>query len=43
MRHFLALLTASVANPELPAAALPMMSSDERMSIIGMGAGKRTY
>jgi aspartate racemase len=41
MRHFLALLTASVANPELPAAALPMMSSDERMSIIGMGAGKK--
>jgi non-ribosomal peptide synthetase component F/acyl carrier protein len=43
MRHFLALLMASVANPELPAAALPMMSPDERMSVIEMGTGKRTY
>jgi amino acid adenylation domain-containing protein len=40
MHHFLALLASSVANPELPVAALPMMSEEERMRIIGMGAGK---
>jgi amino acid adenylation domain-containing protein len=41
MRHFLALLKASVASPELRVATMPMMSSDEEMSIIRMSAGKK--
>jgi amino acid adenylation domain-containing protein len=40
MRHFLALLAASIANPELPVAALPMLSSDEKKFIVGMCRGR---
>src|SRR5205807_87455 len=40
MRHFLALLAASIANPELPVGALPMLSSDEKKFIVGVCGGK---
>jgi aspartate racemase len=39
MRHFLALVAASVASPELPVAVLPMLSTDERKHLLHMGRG----
>jgi amino acid adenylation domain-containing protein len=39
MAHFLALLAASVAAPELPVALLPMLSAEERGAIVSRGRG----
>jgi aspartate racemase len=39
MRHFLALLAATVANPELAVAALPLCSAAERESLLHAGRG----
>ena len=41
MQHVLALLEASLANPELPIAELPMLSADERRKIIALSSGKQ--
>jgi amino acid adenylation domain-containing protein len=40
MQHFLILLEASIANPELAVAALPILSADEKTNIISSGNGK---
>jgi aspartate racemase len=39
LRHFLALVTAGIDNPELPVAALPMVSPDERQRLLLLGRG----
>jgi amino acid adenylation domain-containing protein len=40
MHHFLALLTASIENPELSVADLPILSLEERQRILAMGKGR---
>jgi amino acid adenylation domain-containing protein len=42
MRHFLALLGESVANPSLPVALLPVLSLNDRKSIVAMCVGRST-
>jgi amino acid adenylation domain-containing protein len=40
MRHFLALVTASVARPALPVSRLAMLSAGERRHLVAVGRGK---
>lgn len=40
MRHFLALLAASIDDPDLAVSRLPMLPADERANIVGAGTGK---
>ena len=39
MRHFLALVAASVARPDLPVSRLPILSADEREHLLQLGRG----
>src|SRR5262249_26958877 len=39
LRHFLALVAGSIRDPELPVAALPMLSQDERERLVAVGRG----
>jgi amino acid adenylation domain-containing protein len=39
LRHFLALVAASIDNPELPVAALPMLSFEDRERLLLVGRG----
>jgi amino acid adenylation domain-containing protein len=42
LRHFLALVAASIDQPELPVAALPMLSPAERERLLLVGRGTQT-
>src|SRR5262249_25431423 len=42
LRHFLALVAASVANLGLPVTALPMLSADERERLLHLGRDSQT-
>lgn len=39
LRHFLALVADSIANPELPVAALPMLSRQDGERLVALGTG----
>ena len=40
MRHFLALVSSSVARPDLPVSRLPILSADERNHLLQLGRGR---